>query len=152
MPRLRNHNNGLGSLSPEAREQNIPGSKNVPKTATNNVALSRILVMVGGTRLSARIITVMTDNAALVRMNRYTIPCNGSEVIDTTTDGIDNTRVAMRKPSVRLSEVAVEAFRTSQSTPARLSVPLTGTRGDAAMITRGSMSNAASMVENVFNS
>lgn len=67
--------------------------------------------MVGGARLSAKITTVMTDNAALVRMSRYTTPCNGSEVIDTTTDGIDNTRVAMRKPRVRLSDVAVEAFR-----------------------------------------
>lgn len=133
------------------QKENIPGSRNVPKTAKNNVTSSRILEMVGGTRLSARIPTTMTDNATLVRMKQYSTPCNGSEIIDTTMDGIDKTRVAMRKPSMRSFGVAVEAFRGKSAHASSSIVPLTGVRGDATLITRGSMSSAARMAVNVFN-
>jgi len=113
------------------------GSRNVPKTAKINVASSRMFAIVGGTRLSARMTRVITDKARSVRMNRYAAPCDdGREVMDTMMDGIDNTRVAIRKPYVMFSELAMEA----------------GARGDAVITTRGSMSNAASMAENMFSS
>ena len=107
MPRLKTHH---GFPSPQAKGVNIPGRKNVPKTAKHSVTSSRILAMAGGTRLSARIATVMIDSARSVRMSRWATPCKGSEVIDTTMEGIDNARVAMRNPSIRLSGAAVEVF------------------------------------------
>jgi len=94
------------------------GMMKVPKTAKINVASSRMFAIVGGTRLSARIARVMMDKARSVRTNRYAAPCDdGSEVMDTMTDGIDSTRVAIRKPCVRFSNLAIEA----------------GARGDAAI-------------------
>lgn len=86
----------------------------VPKTAKINVASLRMFGIVGGTRLSARIARVMMDKARSVRTNRYgyAAPCDdGSEVMDTMTDGIDSTRVAIRKPCVRFSNLAIEALR-----------------------------------------
>jgi len=41
-------------------------------------------------------------------MNRCTDPYSGSEITDTTTDGIESTRVAMRKESMRSFDEVVE--------------------------------------------
>ena len=68
-----------------------------------------MLATAGGTRLSARITAVMMISARSVRMNRCASPCKGSEMMDTTMDGIDNTRVAMRNTSMTLSDTVVEA-------------------------------------------
>lgn len=124
--------------------ENIPGSKNVPKTVKIIIASSRIPETVDGTRLRAKIAVIMMDNARSVRMNRCTDPYNGREIIDTTTDGIENTRVAMRKPRIKLFDGVVLVL-------VRPSTPPTKARGDVTMITRGSMSNAASTVESTFN-
>lgn len=151
MPRLETRHHGVGFVS-QGSEENIPGRRNDAKTAENSMPSSRILEMVVGSRLSPKIIAMMTESARSVRMNRYASPCKGSDVMDTTTDGIDSTRVAMRKPSMRLSDFAVGAFGTNQPTLACLSDPHTRARGDAVTNTRGSISDAASRVENVFNS
>lgn len=71
--------------------------------------------------------------------------------MDTTTDGIENTRVAIRKPSTRLFDGGIEALVPNQIMPTRSSVSLTGARGDATIKTRGNKRNAASVVENTFN-